>query len=185
MLVPAAFARAHVRSDRPGASCKAEHRLVGIEGGANLAHGLVDRSQPLGHGGKAAEGAVDQARRELGAFAGEELKVLAHRVGHDEDVGEQDRTVESETADRLERDLGRSVGVIDEREESALVGAQGAVLGKVATRLAHEPDRALARVRFAQGVEKKARHRDSGPVQKNKILKRMIESVGPVDIGDG
>ena len=69
------------------------------------------------------------------------------RVGHDQDVGKQDRAVEAEAADRLERDLGGRLAVVDQLEEPALLGPQRAIFGQVAAGLTHQPDRA-ARPRF-------------------------------------
>ena len=43
--------------------------------------------------------------------------------------------------ERLERDLGRGIAVIDQIEEAALVAAQLAIFGKVAPGLAHHPHR--------------------------------------------
>jgi hypothetical protein len=80
-------------------------------------------------------------------------------VRDDQNVGKQDRAVEAETADRLERDLGRGVAVIDQREESALLRAQGAVFGQVAPRLAHQPDRGVGAGPFAaQRAEQNTGH---------------------------
>ena len=42
---------------------------------------------------------------------------------------------------RLQGDLGRGVAVIDQIEETALVGPQRAIFGQIAPGLAHHPDR--------------------------------------------
>jgi hypothetical protein len=42
---------------------------------------------------------------ELRAFAVSEVQAEAHRIGHGEDVGKQDRGVELEPRQRLQRDL--------------------------------------------------------------------------------
>ena len=60
---------------------------------------------------------------------------------HDEDVREQDRGVEAEAPDRLQRDLGGAARVVAEIEERAGLGAQLAVFREIAAGLAHEPDR--------------------------------------------
>jgi hypothetical protein len=75
------------------------------------------------------------------SFAGFEPEILPQRHRHDQNVGEQDRTVHPEAADRLERDLGRRIAVVDQREEAALLLPQRAIFGQVAPGLAHQPDR--------------------------------------------
>ena len=69
------------------------------------------------------------------SFAGEEFELLAKRMRHDQDVREQDRAVEPEPAERLERHLGRRFVIVDEVEKPALFGTQCAVFGQVATGL--------------------------------------------------
>ena len=46
-----------------------------------------------------------------------------------------------EAPERLQRDLGRGVGIVDQVEEAALVGPQRAIFGQVAPGLAHQPHR--------------------------------------------
>ena len=91
--------------------------------------------------------------RTVAAFEGD---ALAERVGKDENVGEQDRRVEAEPADRLQRRLDRERGVIAEIEKRRGPGAKLAIFGQIAARLAHEPDRrrflSLARKRGEEGL---------------------------------
>ena len=84
---------------------------------------------------------IGQRRRQARALAGDEAQILADRVGDDEDVGKQDRAVEGEAAERLERDLGRGLGIVDQVEEAALARPQRAIFGQIAPGLAHQPDR--------------------------------------------
>ena len=56
---------------------------------------------------------------ELRAFALDEIQAQAHRVGHGEDVGEQDRGVEREARQRLQRDFAGELGVLGHRQEAA------------------------------------------------------------------
>ena len=50
--------------------------------------------------------------REARAFALGEAQAQAHRIGHGEDVAEQDRGVERVAVQRLQRDLGGVVGLV-------------------------------------------------------------------------
>jgi hypothetical protein len=60
---------------------------------------------------------------------------------HDQDVGKQNGAVEAETADRLERDLGRGVGIVDQGQEAAFARPKLAIFRQIASRLTHQPDR--------------------------------------------
>ena len=90
----------------------------------------------------------------------------AHRLQRHQDVAEQDGRVEAEAPDRLQRDLAgqlRGLAQLDERD----LLAHGAVLGQVAARLAHDPDRrALVRARPAgrpgRGLSAQCGHLVSG-----------------------
>jgi len=73
-----------------------------------------------------------------GALALLELEPDAERLDDQQDVGEEDRRVDGETLDGLQRDLGRGVRRLAELEE-AVPRAHRAVLGQVAAGLAHEP----------------------------------------------
>ena len=96
---------------------------------------------------------------EARAFALDEVQAEAHRVGHGQDVGEQDGGVERKALERLQRHFGGVVGVRREAHEAAGAGARGVVLGQVAAGLAHQPDRrvvgGLAQERAQEGVVEK------------------------------
>ena len=81
------------------------------------------------------------ARRiEARPLALDEAHVLAERVRDHEDVGEQDRGVEAEAPDRLQRHLGGEVRVVAEVEEGAgLWPGPRPVFRQVAPGLAHHP----------------------------------------------
>jgi hypothetical protein len=53
-----------------------------------------------------------QRALELRAFAVGEVQAQAHRVGHGEDVGEQDRGVQREARQRLQRDFAGHLRVL-------------------------------------------------------------------------
>src|SRR5439155_1493284 len=73
-------------------------------------------------------------------FTRGERQAQSQRLERQQDVGEQDGGVDGEAADRLKRDLGGEVRRVAQLEQRVLL-AQGAVLGEVAARLAHEPNR--------------------------------------------
>jgi hypothetical protein len=70
-----------------------------------------------------------------------EAQVTSERVGNHEDVGKQDRGIETETPDRLQRDLSRQLGIEAEVQESPGLRSHLAILRQVAPGLAHHPDR--------------------------------------------
>jgi len=107
--------------------------------------------------------ACDQRRAQLGAFAGEEFELLPHRVRHDQDIGKQDRPVEPEPADRLQGHLARRLAIVNQIEEPALVGPQGAVFGQISPCLAHEPDGWAFGAFAAQAIEKRTGHAPNYP----------------------
>ena len=57
-------------------------------------------------------------RLEPRPLALDESHFLAKRIGHDQDVGKQDRRVETEAPDRLQRHLGRQLGRVAQIEEA-------------------------------------------------------------------
>ena len=76
-----------------------------------------------------------------GPSPGVEAQAQAHRIGHGEDVAEQDRRVQRVALQRLQRDLGGELRVRRQAHEAAGALARGLVLGQVAAGLAHQPDR--------------------------------------------
>ena len=160
-LLVAAAARDHVGRDRVGRATEADQRLRRIERRAHPRNRLVDgrklfevdlivqpaELRPGSHGIEPRPLALDEA------------DLLAERVRDHEDVGEQDRGVEIEAPDRLERDLGRGFGRIAEIEEAARLGAKLAIFGKIASRLPHQPDR-----RRPEGFARK-RFQETGPLR--------------------
>ena len=92
-------------------------------------------------------------------FPGEKLQPLPHRVRHDQDVGKQDRPVEPEPPQRLNRDLGGGLAVIDELEKAALVRTKFPIFRQIAPGLTHQPHgRHRLAVTFER-VEKRTGHR--------------------------
>ena len=78
-------------------------------------------------------------RVEPGTLAGLEAHVLAERIGNHQDVGKQDRGVEAEPPDRLQRGFDRGLGVVAELKERAGLSTDRPVFRQVASGLAHQP----------------------------------------------
>ena len=80
---------------------------------------------------------------------GIELRTLAHhkphrlaeRMRNHQDVGEQDRRVEPEAPDRLQRHLGGELRRETQIEETAGLLAHRPILRQIAAGLPHQPDR--------------------------------------------
>jgi hypothetical protein len=75
------------------------------------------------------------------ALALGEIEPEPHRVRHREDVREQDRGVEREAVERLQRHLAGEIRVHAQVHEAAGLLPRGAVLGQVSPGLAHHPHR--------------------------------------------
>ena len=114
-----------------------------IQFAAHAAQRLVDRFELLEVGMRRQR--VDLLRRieriEPRAFADLEADRAAERVGQHENVGEDDRGVEAETADRLQRHFGGQFRCEAQIEKAAGLGAHVAVFRQIAAGLAHHPDR--------------------------------------------
>ena len=86
-----------------------------------------------------------------------EVDLNAHALERRHDVAEEDRGVHAEPPDRLDRHLGGELGRLGQGEEVGLL-ADLAVLGQVATGLAHDPHRRVRRRLTPAGSEERARH---------------------------
>ena len=142
--VAAAAAFDHVAGQREGRAGEPQQRGLLRQRRAGLADRLIDRRQMLGQP-RARQSwpncdGIGQ-RLELRAFALLEPDFLAERIGHHQDVGKDDRRIEPEAADRLQRDLDGLVRRVAEFEERSRRGADGAILRQVAPGLTHQPDR--------------------------------------------
>ena len=93
-------------------------------------------------------------------FAVDEVEADAHRLERQQQVGEENRRVHLDAADRLQRDFGGEIGRAAQIEQRIAL-AQRAVLAHVAAGLAHEPDgRGVDRL-AAAGLKKSAIRRRS------------------------
>ena len=79
------------------------------------------------------------------------------RLEDQQDVREQDRSVDPELRDRQQGDLGRQVGSLAQLDEADLF-ANRTVLGLITTGLSHQPDRRVRR-RFTTAGLKEGAHR--------------------------
>ena len=75
------------------------------------------------------------------SFTGDEAQFLADRVRDDQYVGKEDRRIERKALQRLQGHLGRGLGIIGHVQETALRRSKGAIFGKIAAGLTHQPQR--------------------------------------------
>jgi hypothetical protein len=73
--------------------------------------------------------------------AGRKGELRSHRHQRGEDVGEDDRGIEVEPVNRLQRHLDGDLGCAAHRQEVAGTTTDLTVLRQVPARLAHDPDR--------------------------------------------
>jgi hypothetical protein len=67
---------------------------------------------------------------------------LTDREWNDQDIGKDDCRIElGKALQRLERDLGRRVRIIDEVDKTALLLPKLAIFGQIPAGLAHHPHR--------------------------------------------
>ena len=79
-------------------------------------------------------------RLEPRTLADLEAHGAAERIGDHQNVGEDDRRIEAEPADRLQRHLGGQFRIEAEIEEAAGLGAHLAIFRQIAAGLPHHPD---------------------------------------------
>ncbi|AEM40278.1 hypothetical protein KVU_0439 [Ketogulonicigenium vulgare WSH-001] len=60
-------------------------------------------------------------------------------MGQQQNIGKQDRRVKAVSTQGLQRDLGRQIGRIAQRQEITRLGARCAIFGQIAASLAHHP----------------------------------------------
>ena len=142
-LIRCAAPRDHVGSDRPRRATESDQRDPRIEFTAYPAQRLeyqLELGEIPGRGKCA-----NLVRRVQGieprSFADFEPDVATQRIGDDENIREDDRGVEIETADRLQRYFGSEFWCEAEIEKAAGPGANVAVFGQVAAGLTHHPER--------------------------------------------
>ena len=142
-LLLAAAAFDHVGRDRPRRPAEADQRQALGKLGHHALDGLVDRRQGLG-GARSVQpgnGSAVSDWLELRTFTFDELDLLPKRIGDDENVGEDDRRVEIEPSQGLQRYLGCEPGSAAEIEEGSDLAPDLPIFGQIAAGLAHQPDR--------------------------------------------
>jgi hypothetical protein len=88
------------------------------------------------------------------SFAGFKPDVLAERMGYDQYIRKQDRSIEAKPAQRLQGDLGRQRRIEDQVEKAARLFTHGPIFRQVAAGLAHQPDgRVISRLPQAGAQE--------------------------------
>ena len=131
-----------VTGDRERRSGERQHRYLGAEFADDAADSVGDVGDVVGLQRPQPAKIVAGAERFAGDGPGPRGDVDAEADGVDghDDVREQDGRVDAISADRLQGDLRRQVGLFDGVEDRA-VAAPGPVLGQTAAGLAHEPHR--------------------------------------------
>ncbi|MNI40426.1 hypothetical protein D3C73_946490 [compost metagenome] len=144
-VVVAALAFDHIAGDGERAAGKADQRHLAVQLAADHAYRIEDIAQlvHVGHGqaGDVFLGAYRVGKARALAFG--EVQAQAHGMRHRQNVREQNGRIQVVARQRLQRDLHGVVRVLSQAHEGACAGPRGAVLGQVATRLAHQPDRGI------------------------------------------
>src|SRR5690606_41414256 len=156
-LVLAALSLHHVGRNRPRTSCEAHEGGFVINLRCDTSHGLVNSLKMLWGTLKRRQSNLCDLGCQTWSFPCLKPQILAHRMGHDQYVGKQDRSVKSETLDRLQSHFGSSFRIIAKFQKAAFTGAQFAIFGQITPCLAHKPDRRAIRFLAAQSFEQKFR----------------------------
>ena len=93
----------------------------------------VERGQALDIGG------VANRPLDVWALSRGETQTQTERLEGQQDVGEDDRRIDAQAMDGLQRDLGGELGIVTQIEDGMAL-PELAVLRHVPTRLPHEPD---------------------------------------------
>ena len=102
--------------------------------------------------------ALRTGRSMAGPFALDEVERYAERFKRQQQVREEDRGVDLDTVDGLQRHLGREFRLPADLQQG-VPGADGAVLGHVAAGLPHEPDRGVVGRQAPAGAQEGVIHR--------------------------
>jgi len=141
-LIRRALSGHHIGRDRPWRSAETDQRNFRIEFAAHPAQRFIYRLE-------FAKVRLQRQRPNLlrrvqriepRAFAGLEPHRPAERIGNDQNIREDDRGIEVETPDRLQRDLGGVLRREAQIEKAARLGPQFAIFRQIAAGLPHHPD---------------------------------------------
>jgi hypothetical protein len=126
----------------PARAAKADQRRFGRQFGAKAPYRLKDRREMIVDARRVEPlDLVGRDRRHQRAAPFLEAQIASERMGYDENVGEQDRCVEAEPADRLQRHFDGEIWIVAKVEKTPRRFACFPILGQVASRLPHHPDR--------------------------------------------
>ena len=141
-LIRCAAPRHHVGRNGPRRAAEAEQGDIRRQLALDAADGLVDRRKHgvIGLCRKRVELRRIVQRLQSRPFTHLEGDRAAECVRHDQNVGEQDRRIEAEAPDRLERDFRRQFRREAQIEEASGTFAQRAIFRQITPGLAHEPD---------------------------------------------
>ena len=147
-LVRRRLARHHVGRHRPRRAAKSDQRGLAVERRLDPRHRLIDRRQHL------AVDAFAQVRQrrgigqrlELRPFADLKFDLAAERQRDHQNIGKQDRGIETETPHRLQGHFRRQFGIKAEIEKAAGFLTHRTIFRQIPAGLPHHPDR---RNRFA------------------------------------
>src|SRR3989442_10354164 len=156
----------HVAGERVRAAREPDEGNFAGQGTPDLAYRVGDVAQALarvGYGELRDRGFVAQRSLEARPFSLCEVKSQSHRVRNGENVREQDRRIQGEPLEGLQRHFSRERGGFAQGEETPRAAPRLVVFGKVAPRLAHQPYRRvrgrLPEQRAYQRVVLQRRHR--------------------------
>ena len=157
-VVVRATAFHHVASQRPRAARKTNQRHTALQsfanGGDRVKHIL--QLVHIGHGQGGHGRFVAHHFGKLRPFALGKRQTQAHGVRDGQDVRKQNRRIQRIAVQRLQGHFGGVVHVGGQPHETAGLGAGGAVLGQVASSLAHQPNGGvvggLTQAGFEEGV---------------------------------
>ena len=116
----------------------------------------------------------------------DELHLLPQRIGHHQDVGEQDRRIEAVAPDRLQRHLGRQLRRVAQVEEAAGLAraprdtragsARPAASARSAAATAASP--ANTRSRRGRMRDRRRSHHVCAPIQRSRSSKLLLQLLG-------
>ncbi len=143
-LIRRALPGHHVGRDRPRRAAKADQRRLAIAvADFTRAHRLIDRRQHLAIDGLAHSPKRRGIRQRLEprSFAGHELNLAAERVRNHQNIGKQDRRIEAEAPDRLQRHFRGEFRSEAKIEKAARFLPHRPIFRQIASGLPHQPDR--------------------------------------------
>ncbi len=158
-LIRRALSGHHVSRDRPWRAAESDQRNLRSELAPHPAQRLEHRFKlgKIGVGRERPDFVGRIQRVEPGTFADLEPDGTAERVGDHQNVREDDRGIEVEAPDRLQRYFGGEFRGEAEIEEAAGFGADFAIFRQIAAGLAHHPERghclAVAREHLDEGFD--------------------------------